>query len=120
MENDLLDSEIVKLWLWLRYIDDIFSTWTEGEDKLDGFLNRLKNFHPNLEFTHEKSKSSVSMGVSIFDNKLETDLFCKPIDCRKFLRFNSAHPFHNKNNCLQPGIAYQKALFIAVNFPKTP
>ena len=60
IENGSLDSEIVKSWLWLRYIDDIFFIWTEGEDKLEGFLNRLNNFHPNLKFTLEKSKSSVN------------------------------------------------------------
>ena len=32
MENNFLDSEIVKPWLWLRYIDDIFFLWTKGED----------------------------------------------------------------------------------------
>ena len=83
-ENDFLDSEIVKPWLWLRYIDDIFFIWTEGEDKLEGFLNHLNNFYPNLKFTLEKSKSSfnfLDVSVSIVDNKLETDLFCKPTDC---------------------------------------
>ena len=60
IENGSLDSEIVKSWLWLRYIDDIFFIWTEGEDKLEGFLNRLNNFNPNLKFTLEKSKSSVN------------------------------------------------------------
>ena len=44
----------------LRYIDDIFFIWTEGEDKLEGFLNRLNNFNSNLKFTHEKSKFSVN------------------------------------------------------------
>ena len=60
IENGSLDSEIVKSWLWLRYIDDIFFIWTKGEDKLEGFLNRLNNVHPNLKFTLEKSKSSVN------------------------------------------------------------
>ena len=36
------------------------------------------------------------MTVSIIDDKLEADLFCKPTDCHQFLYFNSAHPFHNK------------------------
>ena len=31
--NDFVDSEIVKPCLWLRFIDDIFFIWTEGEDK---------------------------------------------------------------------------------------
>ena len=55
-ENDFLDSEIVKPWLWLRYIDDIFVIWAEGEDKLEGFLNRLNNFHPNLKFDENQYK----------------------------------------------------------------
>ena len=59
-ENEFLDSEIVKPWLWLRYIDEMLFIWTEVEDKLEGFLDRLNNFHPNLKFTHEKSKSSVN------------------------------------------------------------
>ena len=101
IENKLLDSEIVKPWLWLRYIDDIFFIWTEGEDKLQGFLNCLNNFHPNLKFTHEKSESSVNfldVSVSIVDNKLEADLFCKTMDCHQFLHFNSFHLLHNKKS----------------------
>ena len=99
IENDILDPVLVNPWLWLRYIDDIFFFWKKGEDKLQGFLNRLNNFHPNLKFTHEKSKFSgnfLNVSVSIADNKLETDLFCQPTDCHQFLHFNSAYPFHNK------------------------
>ena len=101
MENDFFDSEIVKSWLWLRYIVDIFFIWTEGQDKLEEFLYRLNNFHPNVKFAPEKSNSSVNfldVNVSIVDNKLETDLFCKLTDCHQFLHFNSAHPFHNKKS----------------------
>ena len=45
--------------------------WTEGEDQLEGFLNLLDNFHPNLKFPHEKSKFSVNfldVTISIIDN----------------------------------------------------
>ena len=119
IENDFLDSEIVKPWLWLRYIDDILFIWTEGEDKL---LNCLKNFHPNLKFTHEKSKSSVNfldVSVSIADNKLETDLFCKPMDCHQLLHFNSAHPFHNKKSivCSQ-GLCIKRLCSSPLTFQK--
>ena len=119
VENDFLDSEIVKPWLWLRYIDDILFIWTEGEDKL---LNCLKNFHPNLKFTHEKSKSSVNfldVSVSIVDNKLETDLFCKPTDCDQFLHFNSAHPFRNKKSIVYSQGLRIKRLYSSQNTLKT-
>ena len=110
VENEFLDSELVKSWLWLRYIDDVFFIWTESEEKLEGFLNGLNDFHPNLKFTHEKSKSSVNfldVSVSIVDSKIETDLYCKPTDCHQFLHFNSAHPFHNKKS-----IVYSQGLRI--------
>ena len=119
IENDFFDSEIVKPWLWLRYIDDILFIWTEGEDKL---LNCLKNFHPNLKFTHEKSKSSVNfldVSVSIVDNKLETDLFCKPTDCDQFLHFNSAHPFRNKKSIVYSQGLRIKRLYSSQNTLKT-
>ena len=76
-----------------------FFTWAEGEDNLKKFENRLKNFQTNLKFTHKKSKYSVNFldkSVSIVDNKLETDSFCKFRECHQFLYFNSAHPFHTK------------------------
>ena len=47
------------------------------------------------------------MSASIVDNKLETDLFCKPTDCHQFVYFNSAHPFHNKKS-----IVYSQGLRI--------
>ena len=68
IENDFFDSEVVKPWLWLRYMDDMFFIWTEGEDKPEGLLNRLDNFHPNLKLTHEKNKSSVSLKQIYFVN----------------------------------------------------
>ena len=122
IENGSLDSEIVKSWLWLRYIDDIIFIWTEGEDKLKGFLNRLNNFHPNLKFTLEKSKPSVNfldVSVSIVDNKLETDLFCKPADCHQFLHFNPDHPFHNKKPIVySQGLRIERLFSSSLTFQK--
>ena len=37
-ERDSLAAQILKPWVWLRYIDDIFFVWTHGEDKLHVFL----------------------------------------------------------------------------------
>ena len=47
------------------------------------------------------------MGVSIVDNKLETNLFSKPTDFHRLLHFNFAHPFYNKKS-----IVYSKGLRI--------
>ena len=63
----------------------------------------MKNPSRQLIFLH--------VNISSVDNKLETDLFCKPTDCHQFLHFNSAHPFHNKKSIVyKRGIVYQKEL----------
>ena len=53
IDDDIVDLEIVNPW-WLIYIDDIFFFCKEGGDKIEGYLNRLNNFHPNLKFKHKK------------------------------------------------------------------
>ena len=62
-------------------------------------MQRLNASHPNLKFTHDKSKVSINfldVTVSINGERFETDLHCKPTYCHQFLEFNSAHPIHNK------------------------
>ena len=110
VESAFLELENTKPWVWMRHIDDIFFIWTESENELEGFLQRLNAFHPNLKFTHEKSKVSITfldVTVSINGEEFETDLYCKPTDCHQFLEFNSAHPIHNKKS-----IVYSKGLRI--------
>ena len=96
--------------MWLRYIDDIFFIWTEGENKLESFLQRLNAFHLNLKFSHEKSKTSVNfldVVVRINGDRFETDLYSEHTDCHQFLEFNSAHPIHIKKS-----IVYSQGLCI--------
>ena len=84
VESAFLESENTKPWVWMRYIDDIFFIWTESEDELDGFLQRLNAFHPNLKFTHDKSEVSINISdvtVSISGEVVETDLYCKATNC---------------------------------------
>ena len=99
VESAFLELENTKPWVWMRHIDDIFFIWTESENELEGFLQRLNAFHPNLKFTHEKSKVSITfLDVTVIINgeEFETDLYCKPTDCHQFPEFNSAHPIQNK------------------------
>ena len=55
VERNFLEAEVIKPRVCLRYID-IFFIWTESKNKLEGFLQCLNTFHPNLKFLHEKSK----------------------------------------------------------------
>ena len=91
-------------------------------DKRWRFLNHLNSFHQNLKFIHEKSKSSVNflgVSVSIVDNKLETDLFCKPTNCHQFLHFNSVHPFRNKKSIVySQGLRIKRLCLSPLTFQK--
>ena len=103
VESDFLASEEIQPWVWLRYIDDIFFVWTEGEEKLREFLERLNSFHPNLKFTFDYSTKQVNfldLIVSTQNNEFVTDLYCKPTDCHQFLHYDSCHPTHTKSSII--------------------
>ena len=38
MENQFHKNEQIQLWIWFKYIDDIFFIWTASEKELDAFL----------------------------------------------------------------------------------
>ena len=101
METEFLEKEQLKPWVWLGYIDDIFFVWTHRDNKLDGFLERLNSFHPNLKFTSECSQQEINfldVTVQLSNNKFVTDLYCKPTDCHQYLHYNSCHPEHMKKS----------------------
>ena len=79
---------------WLRYIDDIFLIWTEGEESLKGFIQYLNNCHRSIKFTAETSRVSVNFldtTVTLKNQALNTDLYTKKTDTNNYLRYDSAH-----------------------------
>ena len=87
--------------------------YLESEEKIEEFLENLNKSHPNLKFTSEKSKKYVNfldVTVGFIDQHLETDFYCKPIDCHQFLDFNHVHPIHIKKRKKQLSIVKVFAL----------
>ena len=87
IEREFLKSEQIQLWIWFRYIIFI---WTASEKDLYEFLNRLNSFHPNLRFTHERSRESLNLLdviVKIQEGEFVTDLYCKSTDGYQYLPF---------------------------------
>ena len=87
--------------LYLRYIDDIFMIWPHGEEELIIFIDYLNSCTDNFKFTHEFSESNVTFldtRISIVNNTLISDLYCKPTDSHNYLRYNSAHPQRCKDS----------------------
>ena len=101
VETDFLASEETQPWVWLRYIDDIFFVWTEGEEELKGFIERINSFHPNLKYTDKISRDEVEfldVTVRLESGSFSTELYCKPTDKHQYLDYSSSHPSHIKKS----------------------
>ena len=107
-ERDLLDEYPIKPSIWLRYIDDIFMTWNESEDKLNDFLAYINTVNPAIQFTHAHSFKSVDLLDVLValtdDGTISTDLLGKHADAHWYLHMNSCH---HKN--VMKAIAFSQA-----------
>ena len=98
-ETNFLTTQNLKLWAWLRYIDEIFFVYAHGEENLHDFISCLNEFHPNVRFTDEYSTDRINfLDVIVEKEKDEfvTYLFCKATDCHQCLHYDSCHPDHMK------------------------
>ena len=64
LEQEFLQTQNVKLWVWWRYIDDIFAIWTHGEPSLRTFLGNLNHHHPAIKYTVSWSAKEVMFLVA--------------------------------------------------------
>ena len=68
---------------------------------LDDFVTHLNNCHPTIKFTADISDSQANfldVQVNLSGDQLWTDLFCKPTDTHSYMRHESSHPHHIKQN----------------------
>ena len=99
LEEEILREVELKLYLWWRYIDDIFFIWEHGEEKLKEFIDVLNKKHPTIKFTAEWSKTQIiflDVTVYVENDKIKTDLYVKPTDTHQYLHSSSCHPYHCK------------------------
>ncbi|KAL8582787.1 hypothetical protein ACOMHN_061110 [Nucella lapillus] len=83
--------------LWRRFIDDILLLWTQGEERLQLFLQWLNQQHDTIKFTANYGRTAVPCldgSISVVDGKLTTDLNNKTTNCNVLLPFDSCHPCH--------------------------
>ena len=103
LENEFLDTQILKPLVWLRYIDDIVFIWTDSEEELKKFMGELNSFDTNIKFTYvysDKRVSFLDLQVDIVHGKLITSLFVKPTDRHQYLHYLSSHPEHTKRSII--------------------
>ena len=125
IESDFLKTQEAKPLVWYRYIDDVFFICEQklgehGEQKLNSFLDELKNYRLNIKFTHESSKENISfldLSVSLSENKLYTDLYIKPTDRHQYLHYSSSDSDHTKKSIIySQTLRFSRLCFKEINF----
>ena len=96
--------------IWLRFIDDIFFIWTDGEDSLKEFLafcqkySETKNMKSVIKFEISQSTKTINfldVCITLNQQTLSTTVFSKPTDAHIYLNPKSCHPEHMIRNISQ-------------------
>ena len=87
----------------------VFGACSMSKEKLEKYVNFVKNHHPALDYTISISKEEnvLDTKLSINKNKIDSTLYCKPTDSHSYLNFHSSHPLACKK-----GIPYSQFLRI--------
>ncbi len=101
LEKKLLKNAPHKPDLYLRFIDDIFCTFTTGMQQVEEFVTYMNSSHPTIKFTAEMSTEQVTfldtrVKVDPETNEIYTELYTKDTDTQNYLLYNSSHPKHCK------------------------
>ena len=111
LETRILNSVPLRPFIWLRFIDDVFSVWCHGEKSLEEFRNLVNSYHPAIKFTETHSTVSVPfLDVMVEkgqNGEIITDLYTKPTDTHLYLVPTSCHP-----GSVKKSIAYSQAIRI--------
>ena len=85
---------------YLRFLDDIFHTWLINFD-METFQKLINELDPHLKFIFEKNTTDLNfldINIKIVDNQLHFDIYHQPTNSFSYLKYNSFHPSHTKNN----------------------
>ena len=87
---------------YFRFLDDIFHTWLINFD-IEPFYKLINELDPDLKFIFEKLTTDINfldINIKIVDNQLHFDIYHKPTNSFSYLKYNSCHLSHTKNNIL--------------------
>jgi hypothetical protein len=86
---------------WLRFLDDVFCVFTQGQEEFHKFVEYLNAASEDIKFTAGQSLERVNFldTTVILDpdtRRLYTTVFSKPTDTHDYLHFTSSRPDHCK------------------------
>ena len=81
--------------LWLRYVDDTFVIWPQGQNELQCFHEHLNGQHPNIKFSieHKRKNRLAFLDILVIrsETRLCTGVYCKPTYTDHYIPFHSRH-----------------------------
>ena len=81
--------------MWWRFKDDIFATWTRGEQLLKNFIEGLNRHHTTIKFTATSSTESVTfLDTTVYikeDGLIGTNPYVKPTDKHQYIHMDSCY-----------------------------
>ena len=69
LKEEIFEKSHFQPYLWLQYLDNIFSIWTEGLENLKEFFGFLNNAHPSTKFTMEYSQKQINFSDVLISKK---------------------------------------------------
>ena len=90
-ETLAIESAKFKPATWLRYVDDTFVIWNEGQDKLHSFLEHLNSMRPSIKFTMEVEEDRKLPFLDVMVTRNE-DRLVTSVNRKKTHRL--VHPLH--------------------------
>ena len=104
VKTKFLKSQKSQACLWFCWINEIFFTWNNADEKLTQFLNELNNFHPNFDCNF----NYVYPNVRLRNGAIHTNLKIKPTADHQHLNYHSSHMLH-----IKASIPYNQALKVS-------
>ena len=114
LEKDLIPSLKSYLCNWKRYVDDTHA-YVEPT-KVEFILNKLNNYHPNINFTFELEKNNEinfldAVIKRVDNNKLETGVYRKSTSTDIYIKWNAHSPTEWKIGTLRNFIKLVKLIY---------
>ena len=85
---------------YFRFLDDIFHAWLINFD-IEPFYKLINELDPDLKFIFKKLTTDINfsdINIKLVDNQLHFHIYHKPTNSFSYLKYNSCHPSHTKNN----------------------
>ena len=107
----LLETKLThkNIFIWKRYIDDIFIIWTSSMTELETYIKHINSIHPTIKFTYEVNKEQLTfLDITLYKgerfkqhNILDVKTHIKKTNEQLYIHEKSYHPTTTKRGIIK-------------------